>query len=84
MTIKDSIKVIPGSLAKLAKDLKVDTQKDHFPHYFNPLELHGTLDCRRGSQEPYLGVAQGTGGSKFLNTNTLNLRELLKAISRTF
>ncbi len=44
LTIKDSIKVIPGSLAKLAKDFKVETQKDHFPHYFNPLELCGLLD----------------------------------------
>ena len=44
LTVKDSIKVIPGALAKLAKDFKVETQKDHFPHYFNPLELHGELD----------------------------------------
>ena len=44
LVIKDSMKVIPGSLGKLAKDLKVETQKDHFPHYFNPIELHGTLD----------------------------------------
>lgn len=44
LTIKDSIRLIPGSLAKLAKDFRVETQKDHFPHYFNPLELHNTLD----------------------------------------
>jgi len=42
--IMDSIKILPGSLAKLAKDWKVETQKDHFPHYFNPLELYGKLD----------------------------------------
>jgi hypothetical protein len=44
LTIKDSIKLIPGSIAKLAKEFKVETQKDHFPHYFNPLELYGELD----------------------------------------
>jgi hypothetical protein len=44
LTIKDSILLIPGSLGKLAKDFKVETQKDHFPHYFNPLELEGDLD----------------------------------------
>ena len=36
--------IIPDALGKLAKDFKVETQKDHFPHYFNPLELHGRLD----------------------------------------
>src|SRR4051812_24791605 len=44
ITIKDSIKVLPGSIARLAKDFKVETQKEHFPHYFNPLELHGDLN----------------------------------------
>lgn len=39
LTIKDSILIIPGALGKLVMDFKVDTQKDHFPHYFNPLEL---------------------------------------------
>lgn len=34
LTIKDSIRIIPGALGKLAKDWKVATQKDHFPHYF--------------------------------------------------
>jgi hypothetical protein len=34
LTIKDSLKMIPGALAKLAKDFQVETQKDHFPHYF--------------------------------------------------
>lgn len=34
LTIKDSLKIIPGALAKLAKDFRVPTQKDHFPHYF--------------------------------------------------
>jgi hypothetical protein len=34
LTIKDSLKMIPGALGKLAKDFQVPTQKDHFPHYF--------------------------------------------------
>jgi len=34
LTIKDSIRILPGSLAKLAKDWGATTQKDHFPHYF--------------------------------------------------
>ena len=33
LTIKDSLKMIPGALGKLAKDFQVPTQKDHFPHY---------------------------------------------------
>jgi hypothetical protein len=32
ITIKDSIRILPASLSKLAKDWKVPTQKDHFPH----------------------------------------------------
>ena len=32
--IIDSIKLLPSSLGRLAKDWKVETQKDHFPHYF--------------------------------------------------
>jgi hypothetical protein len=44
LTIIDSIKLLPSNLAKLAKDWKVETQKDHFPHYFNPLELYGSLN----------------------------------------
>jgi|SRR5687768_11893722 hypothetical protein len=44
LTIKDSMKLIPGGLGKLAEDFKVETQKGHFPHYFNPLEQHGTLN----------------------------------------
>lgn len=34
LNIMDSIIILPSSLAKLAKDWKVETQKDHFPHYF--------------------------------------------------
>jgi len=41
LTIKDSLKLIPGALGQLAKDFKVETQKDHFPHYFL---LDGEID----------------------------------------
>nr|YP_009228201.1 plasmid related DNA polymerase [Rhizophagus fasciculatus]AJK91332.1 plasmid related DNA polymerase [Rhizophagus fasciculatus] len=34
LTIKDSIRVLPGALGRLAKDWGAETQKDHFPHYF--------------------------------------------------
>jgi hypothetical protein len=34
LIIKDSIRILPGSLAKLAKDWGAEVQKDHFPHYF--------------------------------------------------
>lgn len=34
LTIKDSLKVLPGSLAKLAKDWKVETLKEIFPITF--------------------------------------------------
>jgi hypothetical protein len=30
----DSIRILPSSLSKLAKDWKVKTMKSHFPHYF--------------------------------------------------
>lgn len=34
LIIKDSIKIIPGALGKLAKEFQVNTLKGHFPHYF--------------------------------------------------
>jgi len=43
LTIKDSIKLLPGALGKLAKDFQVETQKDHFPHYFFLDSLKDTL-----------------------------------------
>lgn len=43
LTIKDSIKLIPGALGKLAKDFGCETQKDHFPHYFNPIDHGGSI-----------------------------------------
>ncbi len=44
LTIKDSIRILPGALGKLAKDWKVETQKDHFPHYFFLNDLKTTLN----------------------------------------
>ncbi|CAI2189173.1 6142_t:CDS:2 [Funneliformis geosporum] len=46
LTIKDSIKLIPGALGKLAKDFGCETQKDHFPHYFNPIDHGGSIYYR--------------------------------------
>nr|YP_009228180.1 plasmid related DNA polymerase [Rhizophagus fasciculatus]AJK91311.1 plasmid related DNA polymerase [Rhizophagus fasciculatus] len=43
LTIKDSIRILPGALAKLAKDWKVETQKEHFPHYFWKGDLRSTI-----------------------------------------
>lgn len=33
LEIKDSIRILPGGLAKLAEQFKVETQKGQFPHY---------------------------------------------------
>lgn len=44
LTILDSIRILPGALAKLAKDWKVETQKDHFPHYFFLGNIFDTLN----------------------------------------
>jgi hypothetical protein len=52
LTIKDSIRILPGALGKLAKDWKVETQKDHFPHYFFLNDLKSTLNYI-GSVPPY-------------------------------
>ena len=46
LSIKDSIRIIPGSLSKLAKDYKVPTQKDHFPHYFFLNSVKETLNYK--------------------------------------
>jgi hypothetical protein len=35
----------PG-VAKLAKDFKVEVQKEHFPHYFHPLHHGKTLEYK--------------------------------------
>ena len=41
---KDSVKILPSALGKLAKDWKVETQKDHFPHYFYKNNLQTTIN----------------------------------------
>ncbi|RGB22184.1 DNA polymerase B 2 [Rhizophagus diaphanus] len=43
LTIKDSIRILPGALSKLAKDWGAETQKDHFPHYFFNKSIELTL-----------------------------------------
>jgi hypothetical protein len=52
LTIKDSIRIIPGALGKLAKDWEVSTQKDHFPHYFWNGSIQATLKYT-GTIPPY-------------------------------
>ena len=52
ITIKDSIRILPSSLSKLAKDWKVSTQKDHFPHYFWNGGIRETL-LYSGTIPPY-------------------------------
>jgi len=70
LVIKDSIRIIPGALGKLTKDWKVETQKDHFPHYFYLNSLKETLsytgsipeyqffEPKRTTQKDYDGMVQ--------------------------
>jgi len=44
ITILDSIRILPSSLARLAKDWKVETMKSHFPHYFYLDSIEATLN----------------------------------------
>lgn len=52
LTIKDSLRILPGSLSKLAKDWKVETLKEHFPHYFYNYSIKDTLNYV-GTIPPY-------------------------------
>jgi hypothetical protein len=52
LTIKDSIRILPASLSKLAKDWKVETLKEHFPHYFDLNNIKDTL-LYNGAIPPY-------------------------------
>lgn len=52
LTIKDSLRILPGALGKLAKDWKVATEKDHFPHYFWLNDIKSTLTYV-GALPPY-------------------------------
>ncbi len=52
LSIKDSIRILPGALGKLAKDWKVPTKKDHFPHYFWNESIPSTLSYV-GDLPPY-------------------------------
>jgi hypothetical protein len=71
LTIKDSLKLLPGPLAKLAKDFQVETQKDHFPHYFlveadvaktlsyvGPLPEYDYFEPKRTSQADYADILE--------------------------
>lgn len=85
LIIKDSIKVIPGALGKLAKDFMVETQKDHFPHYFNPEELYGNLNwegCfpdysyfepKRTTQDDYVTIFKECGCIRMPQPSKTNL-----------
>jgi hypothetical protein len=42
-TIKDSFKLLPAALSKLAIDFKLEQGKDHFPHYFLLDSLESTM-----------------------------------------
>jgi hypothetical protein len=53
LTIKDSIRLLPGALGKLARDWKVETQKEHFPHYFYAYDLPSTIKYE-GPIPPYV------------------------------
>lgn len=44
LTIKDSIRILPGALSRLAKDWKVETQKEHFPHYLWIGDIESTIN----------------------------------------
>jgi len=75
-TIKDSIKLIPGALGRLAKDYQVPVQKDHFPHYFNPLELFGQLD--------YKGPFPDYKYYEIKRTSLADYNEMVKEFNNTF
>ncbi|PKB96384.1 DNA polymerase B 2 [Rhizophagus irregularis] len=65
LEIKDSIRILPGALAKLAKDWGAETQKDHFPHYFwkdcventlryiGPIPAYSYFEPKRTSPKDY-------------------------------
>lgn len=52
LTIKDSLRILPGALGKLAKDWKIETEKEHFPHYFWVNDMKSTLTYT-GAFPPY-------------------------------
>nr|YP_008474718.1 truncated DNA polymerase [Glomus cerebriforme]AGJ98100.1 truncated DNA polymerase [Glomus cerebriforme] len=83
LTIKDSLKMIPGPLGKLAKEFQVPTQKDHFPHYFlldgdisqtltysGPIPAYEYFEPKRTSKEDYEEmVEQFKGGWNYLEVS---------------
>ena len=75
LTIKDSIRILPGALGKLAKDWKVETQKDHFPHYFFLGDLKTTFNYIGGMPEyPFFEPKR---------TTPIDYDEMVKSFSNT-
>ncbi len=75
LTVKDSFKLLPGALAKLASDFRVGQQKDHFPHYFllntleetmeyvGPLPAYKFFEPKRTSREEWEEMFAKTGNT---------------------
>ena len=92
LTIKDSLKLIPDALGKLAKDFQVPTQKDHFPHYFlingdiaktldyvAPLPEYKYFEPKRTSLANYAKmVEQFKDGWSFLKVSQEYIKPLLR------
>lgn len=70
LTIKDSIRLLPSSLARLAKDWHVETQKDHFPHYFWDGSIQATLK--------YVGVLPPYETFEPKRTSIIDYQELME------
>jgi TolA-binding protein len=73
LTIKDSIRILPGALGKLAKDWGVETQKDHFPHYFFLNDIKSTLQ--------YIGTIPPYTSFEPKRTSELDYAEMVKEFS---
>lgn len=77
LTIKDSIRILPGALSKLAKDWGAETQKDHFPHYFlldtipatlkykGPIPSYSCFEPKRTSKKDYEELVSSYKGRKW-------------------
>jgi hypothetical protein len=91
LTIKDSIRILPGALSKLAKDWGAETQKDHFPHYFfnksieltlsyvGPIPAYEYFESKRTSQKDYEEMVKLFEGrmTQFFSKLSQNYVELL-------
>jgi hypothetical protein len=77
LTIKDSIRILPGALAKLAKDWGAETQKDHFPHYFWLNDIKSTL-LFSGNIPPYRDFESKRTSLKDYNSMCLEFKNKLE------